>query len=94
MAWNTKNEKGYNNRINHENLTKCIFQSGVGAAINGGFSLHSSVLADVNALRNPLRNNVPNVIGHLRKNEDTNLLHWINNNRFVSFRLQKRDKEG
>ena len=33
-----------------------IFQSGVGAAINGGFSHRRSVLADMNAPRNPLRN--------------------------------------
>jgi hypothetical protein len=37
-------------------LTKYIFQSGVGAVSNCGFSHHSSVLADMNALRNPLRN--------------------------------------
>jgi len=36
--------------------TKCIFQSGVGAVSNCGFSHRSSVLADRNALRNPLRN--------------------------------------
>ncbi len=37
-------------------LTKCIFQSGVGAAINSGFSLRRSVLWERNAIRNSAHN--------------------------------------
>jgi len=37
-------------------MTKYIFQSGIGAPINGRFSHHSSVLADMNAPRKPLCN--------------------------------------
>jgi len=45
-------------------VTKYIFQSGVGAAINGGFSHRRSVLADMNAHRNPLRNMYQPLLRH------------------------------
>ena len=45
-------------------ITKYIFQSGVGAGSNCGFSHHSSVLADMNALRNALRNMYQPLVCH------------------------------
>jgi hypothetical protein len=48
-------------------ITKFIFQSRVGAVINGGFSHRSSVLPDVNALRNPQRQHVPTVVLYVEK---------------------------
>jgi len=53
-------------------VIKYIFQSGVGAVSNCGFSHHCSVLSDMNALRNPLHN-MFQPLAASEKNETANI---------------------